>query len=163
MSKKPIKRNEHIVSLSREHHFSLLFGWKIKNGLKFNIEPQRICKYVFQFWEKNLKAHFDQEEATLFNFKDDELINRALKEHVLIKAELKALQETEDEEQLILHLTQIADMVTDHVRFEERILFPHLEQKLTKEQLQNIGHDLNEMQPEPLVDDYEDAFWVKQK
>lgn len=163
MSEKPIKRNEHIVSLSREHHFSLLFGWKIKNGLKLNIDPQRICKYVFYFWDNNLKSHFYQEEQTLFGFKDDELINRALKEHELIKAELSALKNTQDLEKLKKHLTQLSDMVTDHVRFEERTLFPHLEKKLTPEQLQNIGHDLQEIQPDTLVDEYDDEFWIKQK
>jgi len=30
MKTKPIKRNENIMKLSKEHHFSLLFCWKIR-------------------------------------------------------------------------------------------------------------------------------------
>lgn len=163
MSKQPIKRNEHIVSLSREHHFSLLFGWKIKTGLKYNIDPKRICKYVFQFWDNNLTVHFKQEEETLFAVHNDELVDRALKEHTEIRAEIKALKNPDLEKEIPEHLIKIADMVTAHVRFEERELFPHLEKILSPEEMKKIGHELLEMQPEPLQDDYEDQFWVRQK
>jgi len=51
-------------------------------------------------------------------------------------------------------------MVDEHVRYEERILFPHLEKKLTEEQLENIG---NKIAGESLKDNYEDTFWIKPK
>jgi len=161
MSEKPIKRNEHIISLSREHHFSLLFGWKIKNGLKLNINPHRICKYVLYFWENNLSIHFNQEEETLFAVHNDDLVTKALVEHEIMRSEIKALKNPEDEEEMAKHLTRLADMVTAHVRFEERDLFPHLEKILSPEQMKKIGHELNEMQAEPLRDDYEDEFWLR--
>lgn len=157
----PIKRNENIASLSREHHFSLLFGWKIKNGLKFNIETHRIAKYVIHFWENNLQTHFQQEEETLFAVRPDSMIDRALAEHVLIKNEVVSIQNPASEEALIQHLNNIAELVTNHVRFEERLLFPHLEKILTPEQLKNIGHELNNMLDEPLQDNYSDEFWIK--
>jgi iron-sulfur cluster repair protein YtfE (RIC family) len=161
MESKPIKRNEHIASLSREHHFSLLFGWKIKNGIKFNIEPKRIAKYAIHFWEHNLQVHFQQEEETLFSFCNDELIERALSEHVLIRQTIEQIKSTTNEIDLTTHLAAIAELVTNHVRFEERLLFPHLENILTAEQLKNIGHSLHEMLEEPLQDTYSDEFWVK--
>ena len=163
MSKGPIKRDENIVSLSREHHFSLLFGWKIKNGFKFGIDPERINKYALHFWENNLTTHFKQEEETLFAVTKDKMVDRALDEHRQIRAEVAILKNPSSKEELKIHLLRIADLVTDHVRFEERELFPHLEKKLTPEQLKSIGHDLNEMLDEPLQDDYEDQFWVKKK
>lgn len=163
MSKGPIKRDENIVSLSREHHFSLLFGWKIKNGFKFGIDAERINKYALHFWENNLVTHFKQEEETLFAVAKDVLVDRALDEHRQIRAEIAILKNPASKEELKIHLEEIADLVTDHVRFEERELFPHLEKILTAEQLKSIGHDLSEMLDEPLQDDYEDQFWVKKK
>lgn len=161
MDSKPIKRNENIASLSREHHFSLLFGWKIKNGIKFNIAPERIAKYAIHFWEHNLQTHFQQEEETLFSFYNDELIDRALSEHTLIRQTINQIKLATNEITLTTHLATIAELVTNHVRFEERLLFPHLETILTEEQLENIGHTLQEMLEEPLQDNYTDEFWVK--
>lgn len=53
MNKKPIRRNENIVKLSKEHHFSLLFCWKIRQGIKMEIPAARIIKYMEYF-----KANF---------------------------------------------------------------------------------------------------------
>jgi hypothetical protein len=47
-------------------------------------------------------------------------------------------------------------MVDEHVRYEERILFPHLELSLSDEQLTQIGTQISD---EPLLDTYQDAFW----
>jgi hypothetical protein len=44
------------------------------------------------------------------------------------------------------------------VRYEERTLFPHLEKKLNKEQLKNIGEQIQK-QYSPLIDEWEDQFW----
>ena len=44
----------------------------------------------------------------------------------------------------------------DHVRYEERILFPHLENVLSEEQLAEISKQL----PDHLAKDtFEDRFW----
>ena len=63
----------------------------------------------------------------------------------------------EKEEDVLL---EFADTVDDHIRFEERVLFPHLQQKLSDAELEKIGGQLVH---EPFVDEYEDEFWVKSK
>ncbi len=45
----PIKRSEFLIQLSRDHHFTLLFCWKIKEGLKKDI-PLILKDYVLFFW-----------------------------------------------------------------------------------------------------------------
>ena len=50
-------------------------------------------------------------------------------------------------------------MVNDHVRYEERELFPHLERKLSKDQLGNIGKQIQKQYSSSLTDHYEDEFW----
>ena len=66
MNKKPIKRNENILKLSKEHHFSLLFCWKIRHGLKTQTDCSRIIKYVQYFKTNFLLPHFSEEEIFLF-------------------------------------------------------------------------------------------------
>ena len=58
----PIKRNENIVPLSQDHHLSLLFGWKIRQGVKADIDVNRIVDYVHYFEDVHLLPHFKEEE-----------------------------------------------------------------------------------------------------
>ncbi len=90
--KKPIKRNEHIIKLSKDHHFTLLFCWKIRNGLKFEVEPERIVCYVKYFWQNHMLPHFTEEETILFAPVKDVEVQRALDEHADITRQINVLE-----------------------------------------------------------------------
>ena len=157
MEKKPIKRNENIVKLSREHHTTLLFCWKIRNGLKNGAEHGRIIKYVHYFKEGHMLPHFKQEEEILFAPVKDNQVQKALDDHKNILQQIESLEEngTNTEARLLT----LADTVDNHVRYEERELFPHLEEVLTTNQLEEIGRIMKD--DEDHADDYPDEFWVK--
>ena len=157
MEKKPIKRNENILPLSREHHFSLLFGWKVREGLKKGIAAERIVKYVDYFWRENLSLHFKEEEATLFAATEDDLVKKALSDHAEIKAAVEALLSNKQHQ--VAQLEKIARLVDAHVRLEEREVFPHLEKKLSEEELGKIGRQLAELHADQLKDNFKDEFW----
>ncbi len=160
MENKPIKRNEHIVSLSKDHHAALLFCWKIRTGLKHEAAVDRMFSYVQYFWQQHMQPHFVEEETILFLPVKDDKVQRALMEHVQIREKIKALHNAGDDTKI--QLAALANLVDAHVRYEERELFPHLEQILTNEQLERIGKQLNEKH-ETLKDDFADEFWVKKK
>ena len=149
-----MKIDKNIIPLSQDHHFGLLSGWKIKQGIKKNISYERIKNYINYHWDNSQSFHFDEEEKILFPYSDDELTQRALDEHKEIRELLKTLNEVEDFELLTLY----ADKVTEHIRFEERVLFPHLENILTEEQLAEVGKKLNEIHHHA-EDEYHDEFW----
>lgn len=137
MATKPIKRNEHIVILSREHHSGLLFCWKIRTGLKMDVNAERIVRYVI-FWENYLQKHFNEEEEHLFfKVKDDEC-KKGLAQHEKIKLLIKRINSDTAKLNPGI-LTQLADYVDNHIRFEERELFPHLENILDEQELIRIG------------------------
>lgn len=157
MDNKPIKRNPNIVKLSRDHHASLLFCWKLRQGIKRHTAIERMINYVQYFWSQHFATHFKEEEEILFAPLQDEKVRKALEDHKKIRSiisELSCLNKMESVEQL----SELADAVDNHVRYEERILFPHLEVLLSEKQLDNIGNHISE---KPLVDLYEDAFWEK--
>lgn len=158
MLKKPIKRNEHIKKLSQDHHLSLLFCWKIRQGLKMNVSIERICKYVSYFWQQHLQPHFREEEEILFVPLKDKQVQSAINEHKRIRKQIRDLANY-SESNVRKSLADLAGMVDDHVRYEERKLFPHLEKKLSKEQLENIGKQIQKHRPVSLLDQYEDRFW----
>jgi len=157
MEKKPIKRNENIVKLSRDHHASLLFCWKIRQGIKYHASPHRIIQYVRYFWNQHFSAHFKEEEEFLFPPLKDDFVQKAIDDHQKIKTFIEQItvEGLENEEE---NLSELAEMVEQHVRYEERILFPHLEQKLSDKQLEIIGEQIDS---QTLTDNYEDQFWVK--
>ncbi len=160
MNKKPIKRNENILKLSKEHHFSLLFCWKIRQGLKMEIEASRMIEYVKYFATNFLLPHFAEEEVILFTSLDDKWVKKAIEQHKQIHGLLSGLSKktkNNPNEQL----GKLANLVDDHVRYEERELFPHLERTLSNEQLEVIGKQLNDHHALPLKDEYKDEFWIK--
>ncbi|HEY5406878.1 MAG TPA: hemerythrin domain-containing protein [Ginsengibacter sp.] len=160
MNNKPIKRDENILKLSKEHHFSLLFCWKIKQGLNGEIPTGRIIKYVQYFSTHFLIPHFREEELFLFSALKDEKVDKAIEQHKKINNVIAEVL-SDDEVKSKKALQKMAELVDEHVRYEERDLFPHIESKLSSEQLRSIGKKLNEAQPLPLKDEYDDEFWVK--
>jgi hypothetical protein len=72
MEQKPIQRNKHIKQLSKDHHYSLLFSWKIKQGIRRGVKIERMNKYVQYFRENNMQLHFREEEDILFAPLQDE-------------------------------------------------------------------------------------------
>lgn len=156
-----MKRNAHIVKLSKDHHFSLLFCWKIRNGLKYEVAPGRIIKYVEYFWQTHMQPHFADEETILFSAIKGAEVQKALIEHRQIAEQIKALSTAGNNE--ANRLSILADMVNNHVRYEERELFPYLEKVLTDEKLDSIGKQLNAHNDPALSDDFADNFWLKNK
>ncbi|MET4080568.1 hemerythrin-like domain-containing protein [Pedobacter sp. UYP30] len=153
-----LKRNENLLALSREHHYGLLFCWKIRQGLKKGISLERIRPYVAHFWETHLSNHFRKEEQTLFGKGENDLYGTAEEEHGLIEGLVNGIvsgASTNKDEYVAL-----ADMVEKHIRFEERSLFPSIEQSLSNDDLKKIGAQLKVEEAEDAEVGYSDEFWI---
>ncbi|MBL3548016.1 hemerythrin domain-containing protein [Chryseobacterium sp. KMC2] len=149
-----MKRNENIVLLSRDHHFGLLCSWKIRQGLKKEVELSRIKNYILYFWKNHLEEHFHEEEHLLFPPLTDEYSSRIQYEHHQIKTLILQIENSEN----AAHFSNFADLLEQHIRFEERSWFPHLEEKLDPEVLNIIGKELDQIHSEE-KDLYPDEFW----
>lgn len=152
----PIKRSEQLAPLSRDHHEALLLVWKIRQGIKNETPVQEIAAYVHWFWNNHLHLHFSQEENLLLPHlpESDEMAKQLKEEHQLIREMVVAHPD-------ISSLTLLADKMNDHIRFEERKLFPHIERKLSADQLNSIYKQL-EHQPH-CMEKWENEFWLKKK
>lgn len=158
MENKPIKRNKYLLQLSKDHHFSLLFCWKIREGLKQQVGAERMKKYVLHFWQNGLEPHFREEEKILFAPAKDDKVQRAMEEHKQIKKQVDTVLSSPGGE-AAKSLALLADAVDAHVRYEERVLFPHLEEILSDAELKAVGKQL---QHETVFEDnYADEFWKK--
>lgn len=149
-----MKRNENILPLSREHHFGLLFCWKIRQALQKEVDIVRILPYIRYFLQNHLLPHFHSEETILFKY-EDELCQQAIAEHAAIKDLADAILNGKNKS-----LQELIDLLDRHIRFEERVLFPHLEKSILPEALKEIGMQLQELEKEQPKDHYPDEFWT---
>lgn len=148
----PLKRHIALRPLSREHHHGLLLCWKIKAGLKNNIEPQRIKRYADWFFEQHLIQHFQIEEQQLFPIlgTDNEMIQQAIAEH----RRIEVLFHTKTDLARILNLIEME--LDHHIRFEERVLFAEIQNAASEAQLQLLEDIHREI---PNDDHWDDKFW----
>ncbi len=152
MKPKPLKRHKALQPLSRDHHHGLLLSWKIRSGFSKNIEFERIKTYADWFFEHQLIPHFDLEEEHIFPLleADNDMVKRALAEHRRLK---RLFAETKDVEK---SLHKIEEELEQHIRFEERILFPEIQKNATDAQLALI-EDIH--QDDRFEDNESDEFW----
>ena len=152
MKPKPQKRHIALQPLSREHHHGLLLSWKIRSGFSKSIDPKRIRVYADWFFKNHLIPHFEMEEAHVFSILEDdnELIKRALADHRRLN---RLFKEREDDTKT---LSRIEEELDQHIRFEERILFPEIQKVATEAQMLKIKKI---HQPESFIDKLDDEFW----
>jgi len=136
-----------LAPLSRDHHGSLILAQLLKKDApvyrELPTEPWDKAKYAQVQFEAHIKAHFRKEEEMLEKVKGchaavtvlaDEIKN----EHQQLAALFSSLTNSTD---LVNTMNELAGTLQDHIRKEERILFPMLQQHCTTEQLQEI-HEL---------------------
>jgi hypothetical protein len=153
-----MKRNKNLVDLSRDHHHGLLLGWKIRKGLKKKVALAAIADYIIHFSKEALFPHFEEEENQVLSYLSAEngYYKRTLAEHqairqLILRISIKGLTD----ESLLLRL---ADELDAHIRFEERELFPHVENLLSIKQLDEMGKMISELH-HPYVENYGNDFW----
>ncbi len=149
----PIKRNESLQAVSRDHHHGLLLSWKIRTGLKKEIELERIKKYAKWFYTTHLLPHFDLEEKYVFIIlgNEHELVKKALSDHQ------RLIQLFESDIVSVENLIAIEKELESHIRFEERVLFNEIQMIATEPQLEKI----KSIHPdEKFSDNISDTFWV---
>lgn len=153
----PIKRDPAIISFSKDHHFGLLLVWKIRQGIKTGVSPERIAAYTLYFFGADLEQHFNAEEVLLFTALDarDPLRRQAEAEHQIIKRLIGQIEEKKGNVRL---LEQFADTLEKHIRFEERELFAHLQEQLGEAELSKIAKRMPN-DGNSVDNNWSDHFW----
>jgi hypothetical protein len=143
-----MKRSPELRDLSEEHHYGLVAA----RGLRLAAEGVRplepaLAEFL-SAWEREIQPHFrSEEELVLPEFARaagaaDPLIVRTLVEHVRIRALVRDLRSASGEERLRL-AGDLSASLHDHIRFEERELFPAVEAALAGERLAALGDELS--------------------
>lgn len=159
--RKPRRRSESFINFSREHHYGLLLSWEIKQGLKSKVEPNRITDYILYLFDNDILHHMREEEKIVFSKigSGSELLKKTLRFRQKVYGFLAAIRAGEGNVGL---LKKFAELLNRAVRFEERVLFPYLEENLGKEQLELVLNSY-EHKPQDISQEYHDKFWEFKK
>lgn len=147
-----------MVPLSKEHHEGLLFAWKIRQGLRNGTGHPLIAEYVQWFWKAELQEHFRKEEEVLVPHlpPDNSLVLQMLEEHQQLEALVRICEMVADAD----IFEQLAEGINNHIRFEERILFPFAEKFISPDVMKEIEGDLATTKPHS---GWEQEFWLSKK
>lgn len=123
-----MKRIPALQPLSREHHTALTLAKACERAAQ-SCDEERVgkaCQRVLQAFSDELEPHFQIEEQSLLpllrSAGNTQLEQRTLEDHEQLRALLGGLQRND-----IKALDSFGKLLTEHVRFEERELFPALE------------------------------------
>ncbi len=139
-----MKRHESLAPLSREHHGALILAQLIKrNAPVYKDLPTTIVdkvEYSTNFFNNELKGHFKKEELLLKKVKGIHpsiatLSKEIIDEHELLKGLFLSLAEAYDPEAV---LNELGNELDAHIRKEERVLFPLIQQHCPEEMLQKL-------------------------
>jgi iron-sulfur cluster repair protein YtfE (RIC family) len=139
-----MKRHESLAPLSREHHGALILAQLIKrNAPVYKGLPTTIidkAAYAIQFYKTELKKHFRKEELMLkkvraINPEIAKLADEIVTEHKMLAGLFLSIEKTADQEAV---LNELGNELDAHIRKEERLLFPLIQQHCSEELLQKL-------------------------
>jgi hemerythrin-like domain-containing protein len=129
-----MRRSAALTALSHDHHHALDVARRLRRATAADLDAA--LAYLRAFWEAEGQRHFELEERHLVSALPDaewrEQTGRMLREHDTIRARVAAVAGVESAHAL-------GTLLHDHVRFEERELFPMLESRLPEPRLAALG------------------------
>jgi hemerythrin-like domain-containing protein len=150
-----VKRAPSLVCLSREHHDGLVIALRITRELPDAGDEafEALYQDFLVFWEEGLLRHFRAENECLLARLvrhvglDDEMVTRTQSDHLKMEALVAQMRDTADAPARRQALREVADILREHIRWEEERLFEMTQQKLSVEEMAALGEDLEQRLP----------------
>jgi hemerythrin-like domain-containing protein len=133
-----VKRDIRLQGLSSDHHHALVFARKLEQRVAANSVDASLILDMAARFEDMLLPHFRVEEEllvpALVALGEDSLVQRILDEHRRLQDAVVAANGGD-----YSVVGEFASLLTEHVRFEEREVFPVCEERLPAEVLDGVG------------------------
>ena len=144
----PLKRHHALQPLSREHFNGLVQARRLVRAA--DEDPGERRRRVSDFlgaWSGEISPHFADEERILAPLVSPEEAARLVKEHTLIRAAVRELAARADDPEPDL-MRLLGRILHDHIRWEERSLFPEIEAAASEQQMQRVADRAREIEAE---------------
>lgn len=144
-----MKRHEALEQLSRDHHQALFQAMRLKRAGEENASD--VLGDFLDFWFGVGHLHFRAEEEVLLpaysaygDASRDEVV-RVLVDHIVIRREAHELGALTDDPEPG-RLQALGERLDAHVRHEERVLFPLIEEALPDDELARVARGVDEVE-----------------
>ncbi|MEJ7779616.1 MAG: hemerythrin domain-containing protein [Daejeonella sp.] len=143
-----MKRHTSLISLSREHHGALILARLLRQdappykGLPGDAPGK--ADYALKFYQEEMIEHFHEEEKVIslvrgINPELDILFHEMEQEHTQLHELFSLINNNSD---LPGHLDKLGRVLEDHVRKEERQIFPMIQDNCSEDVLNTIAETL---------------------
>lgn len=145
-----MKRHASLVPLSRDHHHGLVMAQRLVLGRSTNpradwpADRAHQAARLIEFFETDLRPHFEIEEAHVFpaaarDLHDGAGRTRALvAEHETMRAMIRELAD-DPTSRLEERLTAFGELLKAHIHQEEQVLFEQMQAACAPEVLETLG------------------------
>jgi hemerythrin-like domain-containing protein len=136
-----MKRSPALAPLSRDHHHGLVVAQRLARASEESADAARA--EFLRFWEAEGRTHFQVEEELLLpaferhGSADHQAVVRVLVEHVEIRRRAADLEADPSIAPDRLH--DLGIRLQRHIRHEERVLFPLIEEALPEDELAELA------------------------
>lgn len=140
-----MKRHEALIPLSREHHGTLILARLLRSDAPpfkgLPIDAKGKAEYAMKHYQKELLKHFEQEEKMIPMLKGvnttlDSLLACMKDEHQELHSLFNSINIDQD---LPAQLDVIGRTLESHVRKEDRVIFPLIQECCTEEVLNKLA------------------------
>jgi hemerythrin-like domain-containing protein len=125
-----MKRDPRLQGLSSDHHQALVLARRVRRRTAAGTLDGPLVTEVARRFRTELEPHFQVEEEVLLpallEIGEANLVTRTLDDHAFLRAQVSAA-----ENGALDALAGFGQRLHEHVRFEERSLFPACEEKLS--------------------------------
>ena len=135
-----MRRHEALAELSRDHHQALAAALVLKRAGEQ--DAAEAARRFLEFWREHGSLHFRiEEELLLPGYAEhadpgEEAVVRVLVDHVVIRRQAARLERGDAP---VADLVALGERLEAHVRHEERVLFPRIEEALPEDELIALG------------------------
>ena len=144
-----MKRHPSLQGLSEDHHHGLVQARHLRRiGTdEAKLSPEETVRAFLRFWQEAGRLHFREEEEELLPFyarhgdpRRQEVVEMLL-QHVEIRREAadlaRALERREDLD--LERIRALGERFDEHIRLEERVVFPLMEAAIPEEELVELA------------------------
>ena len=157
-----MKRTPELRTLSEDHHHGLVHARQLRRAQKGEEanSAKSAAKEFLDFWQKETSIHFRKEEEVLLpvvaryggDVSQDSLVEM-LAQHAYIRALIMRLSdEVMGGNVRTETLHEIGEQLEAHIRLEERVVFPLVEESLSRASLTELAARLEVKEADPRVE-----------
>jgi iron-sulfur cluster repair protein YtfE (RIC family) len=141
-----MKRHQSLYPLSHDHHHALVQALNLDKAVACGDQAgiREVAARFADFWRSDLQRHFAQEEQAVlpllakYKAADTAEIRDTLEQHSAIARLICELDEKLARQDAMVEarlLTNLAESLRRHIRYEEGVLFPAVEASAPEEEL----------------------------